>query len=43
MSDSGNLEVHAEPTTFLRKWIFSVDHKIIGIQYYFLALIAVVN
>ena len=41
MSDSGNPEVHAEPTTFLRKWIFSVDHKIIGIQYYFLALIAV--
>lgn len=41
MSDSGNPEVHAEPTTFLRKWIFSVDHKIIGLQYYFLALIAV--
>ena len=41
MSDSGNPEVHAEPTTFLRKWIFSIDHKIIGIQYYFLALIAV--
>jgi len=41
MSDSVHSVVHAEPTTFLRKWVFSVDHKIIGIQYLFLALIAV--
>jgi cytochrome c oxidase subunit I len=33
--------VHAAPTGFWRKYIFSVDHKIIGIQYYFLALVAV--
>src|SRR5579884_1421099 len=25
--------IHPEPTTFLRKYIFSLDHKIIGIQY----------
>src|SRR5512134_2747336 len=32
---------HAAPTGFIRKYIFSLDHKIIGIQYYFLALVAV--
>ena len=32
---------HAAPTSFIRKYIFSTDHKIIGIQYYFLALTAV--
>ena len=31
---------HAAPTSFIRKYIFSVDHKVIGIQYYFLALVA---
>ena len=41
MSDSAHPAVHPAPTTFLRKWVFSTDHKIIGIQYYFLALIAV--
>lgn len=32
---SGGLaeHVHPEPQTFLRKYIFSIDHKIIGIQY----------
>lgn len=25
--------IHPEPQTFLRKYIFSIDHKIIGIQY----------
>ncbi len=30
------------PTTFIRKYIFSTDHKVIGIQYYLLALVAVV-
>src|ERR1041385_1102900 len=32
---------HGAPQGFIRKYIFSVDHKIIGIQYYFLALTAV--
>jgi cytochrome c oxidase subunit I len=32
---------HHAPTGFIRKWIFSVDHKVIGIQYYFLALFSV--
>lgn len=27
---------------FLRRYVFSTDHKIIGLQYYFLALVAVV-
>jgi cytochrome c oxidase subunit I len=35
------LHVHAAPQTFIRKYIFSLDHKIIGLQYYFLALTAV--
>jgi cytochrome c oxidase subunit 1 len=29
---------HAAPTGFIRKYIFSIDHKVIGIQYYLLAL-----
>src|ERR1700719_4077281 len=35
--------VHAmeAPTGFIRKYIFSVDHKVIGIQYFLLALTAV--
>src|SRR6266853_4478519 len=34
--------VHAHaPQGFIRKWIFSLDHKVIGIQYFFLALTAV--
>src|SRR5574337_790072 len=32
---------HAAPGGFIRKYIFSLDHKVIGIQYYFLALAAV--
>ena len=32
---------HAAPTGFIRKYIFSQDHKVIGIQYFFLALTAV--
>ena len=35
-----DVHVHAAPTSFIRKYIFSVDHKVIGIQYYFLALVA---
>src|SRR5437588_385567 len=32
---------HHAPTGFIRKWIFSLDHKVIGIQYSFLALFSV--
>jgi cytochrome c oxidase subunit I len=32
---------HGAPQGFIRKYIFSLDHKVIGLQYYFLALIAV--
>jgi cytochrome c oxidase subunit 1 len=32
---------HAAPQGFIRKYIFSLDHKVIGIQYYLLALTAV--
>ena len=32
---------HSAPTGFLRKWVFSLDHKVIGKQYYALALVSV--
>ena len=32
---------HEAPTGFIRKYVFSTDHKVIGIQYYFLALFSV--
>jgi cytochrome c oxidase subunit 1 len=32
---------HTAPTGFVRKYIFSLDHKVIGEQYYILALVAV--
>ena len=32
---------HAAPTSFIRKHVFSLDHKVIGKQYYGLALMAV--
>ena len=32
---------HPEPKSFIWKYIFSVDHKIIGIQYLMLAVAAV--
>src|SRR5208337_552595 len=35
------VHVHQAPTGFIRKYIFSLDHKVIGKQYYFLALLAV--
>jgi len=35
------VHAHAAPTSFVRKYIFSLDHKVIGLQYYFLALTAV--
>jgi cytochrome c oxidase subunit 1 len=31
---------HPEPTNFIWKYIFSIDHKIIGIQYLLLAMVA---
>ena len=31
---------HGPPTTFVRKHVFSLDHKVIGKQYYALALVA---
>ena len=37
----GGVHVHPAPTSFIRKYIFSTDHKVIGLQYYFLALAAV--
>jgi cytochrome c oxidase subunit 1 len=33
---------HEPPTGFIRKYIFSLDHKVIGIQYIMLALAAVI-
>src|ERR1700732_2766115 len=35
--------VHGPPTTFLSKHVFSLDHKVIGKQYYALALVAVLT
>ncbi len=32
---------HAAPQGFIRRYVFSLDHKVIGLQYYFLALVAV--
>ena len=32
---------HAPPQGFIRKYVFSLDHKVIGIQYYFLGLFSV--
>ncbi len=39
--DSGAGHQHHAPTGFIRKYIFSLDHKVIGIQYFFLALLSV--
>jgi cytochrome c oxidase subunit 1 len=36
-----DVHVHAAPTSWIRKYVFSLDHKVIGIQYFFLALTAV--
>src|SRR2546426_6375777 len=41
MSEMTHAAVHEAPKSFIRKWVFSLDHKIIGIQYYFLALFSV--
>src|SRR6266478_6315078 len=39
---SAHLAHHTPPQGFIRKYIFSVDHKVIGKQYYGLGLFAVV-
>ncbi|MFZ0299352.1 MAG: cbb3-type cytochrome c oxidase subunit I [Candidatus Sulfotelmatobacter sp.] len=42
MSAGGHaVHVSHAPTGFIRKYVFSTDHKVIGIQYYFLALLSV--
>src|SRR5436309_4646318 len=41
MSSSVAHTAHQAPTGFIRKYVFSLDHKVIGIQYYFLALFSV--
>jgi len=41
MATSATVHAHAAPQGFIRKYIFSLDHKVIGLQYYFLALTAV--
>src|SRR5437762_13681943 len=40
MATPATVHSHA-PQGFIRKYIFSLDHKVIGLQYYFLALVAV--
>ncbi|MBI3653947.1 MAG: cbb3-type cytochrome c oxidase subunit I [Acidobacteria bacterium] len=37
----GEVHHHEPPTGWLRKYVFSLDHKVIGIQYFFLALFSV--
>ncbi len=41
MATTAIQHTHGAPQGFIRKYIFSLDHKVIGIQYYFLALTAV--
>jgi cytochrome c oxidase subunit 1 len=41
MATPGVVHAHAAPQGFIRKYVFSLDHKVIGIQYFFLALAAV--
>jgi len=41
MATTHTIHAHAAPEGFIRKYVFSLDHKVIGIQYYFLALAAV--
>jgi len=41
MATTAPVHAHAAPQGFIRKYVFSLDHKVIGLQYYFLALTAV--
>ena len=40
-SGSGGHHQHQPPSGFIWKYVFSTDHKVIGIQYFFLALFSV--
>ncbi|HEY2118126.1 MAG TPA: cbb3-type cytochrome c oxidase subunit I [Candidatus Acidoferrum sp.] len=40
-SAAQEIHAHRAPEGFIRKYVFSLDHKVIGLQYYFLALTAV--
>ncbi|HZS48090.1 MAG TPA: cbb3-type cytochrome c oxidase subunit I, partial [Blastocatellia bacterium] len=42
MSETHAVHHHEPPSGFIRKYIFSIDHKVIGIQYWCLALAAVI-
>ncbi len=39
MSEAAAGHLHEEPTTFWRKYLFSIDHKVIGKQYMLLGLV----
>src|SRR4051794_2009326 len=39
---SSHAAVHAAPQSFIRKYVFSTDHKVIGLQYIFLGLFSAV-
>ena len=41
MATHATPHVHHAPTGFIRKYIFSLDHKVIGVQYFLLALFSV--
>ena len=41
MHDTAHAAQHHAPTSFIGKHVFSLDHKVIGKQYYALALVAV--
>ena len=38
----GDDHIHPAPSTFLTKYVFSTDHKVIGIQFLFSGLIFIV-
>src|SRR5260370_39499670 len=40
---SAHAAQHQAPTSFIRKHVFSLDHKVIGKQYYALALVAALS
>jgi cytochrome c oxidase subunit I len=42
MSQASHVAHHAPPQGFIRNYVFSLDHKVIGKQYYGLALVAVI-
>jgi len=40
VDEEHEVHVHTPPTSFIWKYVFSTDHKVIGIQYYTLGLIS---